>query len=143
MKKIPVLVSIRSSARREDGSEEPISLMTSGTLEVDDVKAVVTYQETLDESMPPQTVMVTAEDDSVLMQRLGDYATQLSFRRGQRYEGLYQTPFGEMDVAVFCSRLSYDLTEDGGDIHLMYQMDMNGTFAAMHQMHMQILVKNG
>ncbi len=143
MKKIPVLVSIHSSARREDGSEEPISLMTSGTLEVDDVKAIVTYQETLDESMPPQTVMVTAEDDSVLMQRLGDYATQLSFRRGQRYEGLYQTPFGEMDVAVFCSRLSYDLTEDGGDIHLMYQMDMNGTFAAMHQMHMQILVKNG
>jgi len=79
----------------------------------------------------------------LMMQRDGDYATQLIFRRGQRYEGIYRTPFGEMDVAVFCTRLSYDLNEDGGEIVLMYQMDMNGTFAAMHQMHMQVMVKNG
>jgi len=140
---IPVLVSIHSTARREDGSEEPVSLLTSGALLLEDERARIIYEETLDEDMPPQPVTVTVEDDMLMMQRDGDYATQLIFRRGQRYEGIYRTPFGEMDVAVFCTRLSYDLNEDGGEIVLMYQMDMNGTFAAMHQMHMQVMVKNG
>ncbi|MBE5801843.1 MAG: DUF1934 domain-containing protein [Clostridiales bacterium] len=143
MMEIPVLVSIHSTARREDGSEEPVSLLTSGALLLEDERARIIYEETLDEDMPPQPVTVTVEDDMLMMQRDGDYATQLIFRRGQRYEGIYRTPFGEMDVAVFCTRLSYDLNEDGGEIVLMYQMDMNGTFAAMHQMHMQVMVKNG
>ncbi len=143
MNEIPVLVSIQSCARRDDDSEEPISLLTSGTLRVDDETAIVTYQENLDESIPPQTVVITAKDDMVTMHREGDYATQMVFHRGQRYEGLYQTPFGTMDMAIFCTRLHYDLSEDGGTITLVYQMDLNGQFAGMHQMHMQVMVKNG
>ena len=143
MIEIPVLVSIHSCARRDDDTEEPISLMTSGTLMLDEEKAVVSYQETLDESLPSQTVLVTVKDDTVTMQREGSYATQMVFVRGQRYEGIYQTPFRDMDIAVFCTRLSYDLTEEGGEIFLVYQMDMNGQFAAMHQMHLEVMVKNG
>lgn len=143
MKEIPVLVSIQSCARRDDESEEPISMLTAGTLALDDETAAVTYQELLDESIPPQTVVVTAKDDSVIMQRDGDYATQMVFRRGQRYEGVYQTPYGSMDMAIFCTRLYYDLNDNGGTIDLIYQMDLNGQFAGMHQMHMQLVVKNG
>lgn len=143
MKEIPVLVSIQSCARRDDNSEEPISLMTTGTLTLSDEAASVTYQEMLDESIPPQNVTVTARDDTISMQRDGDYATQMVFQRGQRYEGVYQTPYGSMDMAIFCTRLQYDLAEDGGELLLMYQLDMNGQFAGMHTMHMQIMVKNG
>jgi uncharacterized beta-barrel protein YwiB (DUF1934 family) len=143
MTEIPVLVTIQSCARRDDGSEEPISLMTAGTLSLDEETAVVTYQEIIDESIPPQTVIVTAKEDMVTMQREGDYATQMVFRRGQRYEGVYQTPFGSMDMAIFCTRLHYDLAEEGGEVLLAYQLDMNGQFAGMHRMHMQVMVKNG
>lgn len=48
-----------------------------------------------------------------------------------------------MDIAVFCTRLSYDLTEEGGEVFLVYQMDMNGQFAAMHELHLEVMVKNG
>lgn len=143
MKEIPVLVTIQSCARRDDDSEEPISLMTTGTLRLEDDAAVLTYQEILDESIPPQTVSVTAREDMISMQREGDYATQMAFQRGQRYEGVYQTPYGSMDMAIFCTRLHYDLSENGGEIFLAYQMDMNGQFAGMHQMHMQVMVQNG
>lgn len=143
MKEIPVLVTIHSCARRDDDSEEPISLMTTGTLRLEDDAAVLTYQELLDESIPPQTVSVTAKEDMITMQRDGEYATQMVFNRGQRYEGVYQTPYGSMDMAIFCTRLHYDLSENGGEILLVYQMDMNGQFAGMHQMHMQVMVKNG
>ena len=74
MNDIPVLVSLQSCARRDDGSEEPISLLTAGTLSLDDDAAVLTYQENLDESIPPQTVVITAREDMITMHREGDYA---------------------------------------------------------------------
>ena len=33
---------------------------------------------------------------------------------GCRYEGSYHTPYGDMELAVYCTRLRYDLGEDGG-----------------------------
>lgn len=143
MTEIPVLVSIHSCARRDDDSEEPISMMVGGVLQLDEEKAVIIYQEVIDESIPPQTVVVTAKDDTVTLHRQGDYATEMAFCRGLRYEGNYNTPYGGMDMAIFCTRLSYDLSDIGGGIELEYQMDLNGQFAGMHQLHLEVAVKNG
>jgi len=140
MEKIPVLVSIRSNAHREEAVEdETMTMLTSGTLELDDEKAVIRYEETLDESLPAQSVTVTVESDCATMTRGGAYSTQMVFRMGCRYEGQYQTPFGEMDLAVYCTRLGYDLGDDGGAVELSYQLDLNGKFAAMHDLELRLI----
>jgi uncharacterized beta-barrel protein YwiB (DUF1934 family) len=55
MTAIPVLISLKSTAHREEAAEdERMSMLTSGTLEVDDTKAVIRYEESIDESLPPQ-----------------------------------------------------------------------------------------
>ena len=136
---IPVLVSLKSSAHRDEAAEdENMSMLTSGQLEVDDTKAVIRYEESIDESMPPQKVEITIEDETVTMNRGGAYATQMVFRLGCRYEGQYHTPFGDMDLALYCTRLGYDLGDDGGALELSYQLDINGKFAAMHDMELNL-----
>lgn len=140
MEKIPVLISIRSNAHRDEAVEdETMTMLTSGTLEVDDVRAVIHYEETLDESLPAQPVTVTVEDECATMSRGGAYATQMVFRTGCRYEGSYHTPFGDMDLAVYCTRLGYDLGDDGGTLELTYQLDLNGRFAAMHDLELKLI----
>ena len=135
-----MLISIRSNAHREEVAEdETISMIVSGQLELDEDSAVIRYQETLDESLPTQSVTVTIQDDTVTMDRGGDYATNMVFRIGCRYEGQYHTPMGDMDLAVFCNRLDYDIGEEGGDLLLSYQLDLNGTFAAVHDLEMHLL----
>ena len=139
MEKIPVLVSIRSNAHREEAVEdETMTMITSGLLELDEEKAIIHYEETLDESLPAQKVTVTVQDECATMSRGGAYSTQMVFRVGCRYEGQYQTPFGEMDLAVYCTRLVYDLGDDGGAVELSYQLDLNGKFAAMHDMELRL-----
>jgi len=103
---------------------------------------VLTYEEVLDEALPPQPITITLEDDTLMMERGGDYATQMIFRRGQRYEGQYDTPFGSMDLALFCTRLKTRLDEEGGEISLHYQMDLNGQFAAAHEMEIRLMRQN-
>ena len=136
-----MLVSLQAVARRDD-EEEPITLLTSGRLTLEDGRSVLTYEEVLDEALPPQPITITLEDDTLMMERGGDYATQMIFRRGQRYEGQYDTPFGSMDLALFCTRLTTRLDEEGGEISLHYQMDLNGQFAAAHEMEIRLMRQN-
>lgn len=139
MMTIPVLVSLKSSAHRDEAAEdENMSMLTSGQLEVDDCKAVIRYEESIDESLPPQKVEITIEDETVTMNRGGSYATQMVFRLGCRYEGQYHTPYGDMDLALYCTRLGYDIGDDGGALELSYQLDINGRFAAMHDMELHL-----
>jgi uncharacterized beta-barrel protein YwiB (DUF1934 family) len=139
MSVIPVLISISSLAHREEVSEdEKMTMLVSGELELEDDRAVIRYEETLDESMPPQKIEVIVEDESVTMLRGGAYATQMVFRMGSRYEGMYHTPYGEMELAVYSTRVDYDIGEDGGTLELSYQLDLNGKFAAVHDMELHL-----
>lgn len=136
---IPVLISLKSNAHRDEVSEdETMSMLTSGQLEVDDTSAVIRYEESIDESVPPQQVEVLIEDESVTMNRGGAYSTQMVFRLGCRYEGQYRTPYGDMDLALYCTKLAYDIGDDGGTLELSYQLDINGKFAAMHDMELNL-----
>lgn len=138
-----MLITIQSNARRDTEADEPVTLVTSGQLILEDQKATLRYDETLDESLPPQHVTIVLENDSLIMSRNGDYATEIVFQKGNRYEGQYATPFGSMALAVFCTRLRYELNDEGGEIFLSYQMDLNGQFAAMHQLEMRLMKQNG
>ena len=136
---IPVLVSLKSCAHRDEVAEdETMSMLTSGQLQVDDTKAIVRYEESIDESLPPQKVEILLEDETVTMNRGGSYSTQMVFRLGCRYEGQYLTPYGDMDLALYCTRLGYDIGDDGGVLELSYQLDINGRFAAMHDMELHL-----
>ena len=143
MSAIPVLISIGSLAHREEVSEdEKMTMLVSGELELIDDRAVIRYEECIDESIPPQKVEVIIEDESVTMMRGGAYATQMVFRMGSRYEGLYQTPYGDMELAVYSTRVDYDIGEDGGTLELSYQLDLNGKFAAVHDMELKLFPQN-
>lgn len=139
MTTIPVLISLKSNAHREEAAEdETMSMLTSGQLEVDDTTAIIRYEESIDESLPPQPVEIRVENETVTMNRGGSYSTQMVFRLGCRYEGQYHTPYGDMDLALYCTRLGYDLGDDGGALELSYQLDINGKFAAMHDMELNL-----
>jgi len=139
MTTIPVLISLKSNAHRDEAAEdETMSMLTSGQLEVDDTTAIIRYEESIDENMPPQPVEIRVENETVTMNRGGSYSTQMVFRLGCRYEGQYHTPYGDMDLALYCTRLGYDLGDDGGALELSYQLDINGKFAAMHDMELNL-----
>ena len=140
---IPVLISISSNAHRDEVAEdETMTMLTSGEMDIEDELAVIRYEETIDESAPPQKVEVRIENECLTMSRGGVYSTQMVFRMGGRYEGMYQTPYGEMELAVYCTKLRYDLDENGGCIELSYQLDLNGKFAAMHDMQLRLVRQN-
>ena len=117
-------------------------MLTSGEMSVGKNEIVVKYEETLDESIPPQLIELTVTKDSVTMARGGDYETSMVFVKGQRFEGQYKTPFGTVALAVYCTRLRIDLSPDGGTLSFSYQLDLNGQFASMNDMDLRVIPQN-
>ncbi|MEG0742302.1 MAG: DUF1934 domain-containing protein [Clostridia bacterium] len=142
METIPMLLAIQANAHRDDDAEEPMSLLTSGTLILDQDSIVIQYEETLDESQPPQGVEITVADNAVTMVRTGNYGTSMVFRKGQRFEGQYHTPYGSIALAVYCTRLRCDLNREGGTLNVNYQLDLNGQFAAVHELEIRLIPQN-
>ena len=54
-----------------------------------------------------------------------------------RFEGVYKTPFGEMDMAVYARGVRCDIGEAKGSVHLKYQLDIQGAYASTNELHLE------
>jgi len=137
MRKQQVLLSVTGWSR--EGNEEPesVRLLTCGTLSGDKGAWRIDYTETQPDNQS-HDVVVTMDKGVVTMQRLGAYSTSMVFEKGRRFEGSYVTPFGSLDMGVYATQVKYDVNDqDTGEVNLKYQLDMQGQFAAMHELQIR------
>ena len=74
----------------------------------------------------------------VTMERHGAFATSMVFEKGCRFEGSYDTPYGALDMGVYATQVKYRVDdEDNGEVNLQYQLDLQGQFAAMHELNIR------
>jgi len=136
----PVLITVNASAEAEGDEPESISLLTSGELWEEEDGYRLRYEEQLDETTPTQ-VDISLHKGVVTMQRSGDYTANMVFQKGHRYEGIYNTPMGALRLALFCTQVNHAIDDQGGALHLRYQLDINEHYVAMHDMELCFAAK--
>lgn len=140
---VPILISLNSNATVDGAEADAVQLLTSGQLLTNSNQYRIRYEEQFDEDVPPTQVELSMANDVITMLRTGDYETQMVFRKGQRYEGQYTTPYGIMELAIFCTRAAYEVDDVGGSVRLQYQLDLNGQFISMHETDLRFVMKDG
>lgn len=135
-KPTPVLVTLSSMAKPEHGEPElPIRMMCRGKIRATATGYLLRYEEVQpdDETQQPltQDVILNLQPDRVTMTRLGDYGTTMVFVKDRRFEGAYRTPYGDLDMALYALQVQCSLHPDHGSVHLEYQLDMQGSYAAV------------
>ncbi len=138
-KGIPILISLDAQSSAE--GEDTLRLITTGELFERADETVIRYEESLDEQEPPQKIELTVRGDVITMSRRGAIDANMVFRKGRRYESRYRTPYGEMDLALFCTRASVTRADGGGELSLQYQLDLGGQYAAVHDMKLHWMRK--
>lgn len=142
-KGIPILISLDAQTNADGDKEDVMRLITTGELIETQQETVIRYEETLDEKEPPQKIELRIGHDSVIMSRKGAFNANMVFIKGHRYESQYHTPYGVLDMALFCTKADYTSDKDGGELQLQYQLDLSGQFAAMHDMKLHWMRKKG
>lgn len=133
-KRFPVLLSVTGTTKQPDPEDGGIHLVTIGELTVLPSGYRLTYRETQPDGEGHQDICLEMDETRVTMTRAGGYATSMVFEKGRRFEGAYETPYGSLDMAVYATRVSCRLSQERGEVQLQYQLDLQGQFAAVHDL---------
>ena len=142
MRKRRVLVSV-TGWTREDDQPESVRLLTTGTLTGAPESWRIDYTETQPDN-DAHDVTLIMEKGVVTMQRLGPFSTSMVFEQGRRFEGSYQTPYGALAMGVYPTHVKYHVDNEAtGEVDLTYQLDLQGQFAAMHELRIKFCPSGG
>ena len=143
MKKQQVLVSVTGWTREDDDQPESVRLLTTGTLSGAKGNWRIDYTETQPDN-DTHDVTLTLDKGIVTMQRQGPFATSMVFQQGRRFEGSYQTPYGALAMGVYPTHVRYRVDDQlTGEVNLTYQLDLQGQFAAMHELRIKFCPSGG
>lgn len=138
MRKKQVLLSVTGRSQAEDEQQpDTVRLLTTGTLTGEREAWRIDYTETQPDNQASD-ITLTLGGGVVTMQRAGVFSTSMVFEKGRRFEGSYETPYGALDMGVYATQVKYQV-DDGanGEVNLQYQLDLQGQFAAMHELNIR------
>jgi uncharacterized beta-barrel protein YwiB (DUF1934 family) len=124
-----------------DAQPEVIELTTEGTLTQTEAGWEIAYEESDLTGLSGVTTVFEVTCDTITLTRTGALNSQMVFQKGVLHESLYQMEFGALMIAVCATRVSYDLTEQGGTIDLTYGIDIENTAAGIIEYHLDIKAK--
>lgn len=129
-----VLLAITGEAQVAGQTPDQIKLVTTGMLTPVAGGYQLDYQESQPDGSDVQDIRLTIESQRVTMTRSGDYGSTMVFEKGKHFQSLYHTPYGDMELAVYPTRVSVHTGEGEGHVHLKYQLEFQGQYASMNEL---------
>jgi uncharacterized beta-barrel protein YwiB (DUF1934 family) len=138
----PVFINLLAIARYDQMPDYPIQFMTTGKLYYKNPgEALLQYVESQEDEETGEItradISLSLSDGKVTMQRSGDFSNTMVFSSGKRFEGTYHTPYGEMDMAVYTKQAACRFGSSEGNIHLKYQLNIQGNYASTNELHLE------
>lgn len=138
----PVFINLLAIARYEQMPDYPIQFMTVGNLSYTNKdEAKLEYAESQQDEETGEIltsdISLSLRNGKITMERKGDFSNTMVFAKGQRFEGVYHTPYGEMDMAVFTKEAACKFGKTEGNIHLKYQLNIQGNYTSTNELHLE------
>ena len=135
-----VLVTVKTVQTDDSGKPETIELTAEGTYAKNNDAFLIKYTDCflagVDE--PIVTTVKVGSDGAVTVSRSGKYKSRFTIEKGRRCQSMYATPYGTMSMGFFGENIENRLTDDGGEIKLIYTVDVNNS--QINRIEMTIMV---
>ena len=140
MKKEMVL-SLKSIQRYMEQEPDVIELVTDGVLENRDGGWALSYEETALTGLEGVKTTFLLEKGCVTLTRTGRLNSQMIFQEGVSHDSLYEMEFGALLMTVCATKITWDLSFQGGTVDLQYQIDIEHNTAGTVDYHLKIKPK--
>lgn len=129
MKK-PVMLSICGAQSYEGSEPDRVELLTEGELEaLEDGSWRIRYEESELTGLRGTQTTFHLEPGRITLRRDGPLVSEMVFEEGTRHDSLYRIPEGALCISVCARRVQYDLSEDGGEIRVLYSIRVENDLA--------------
>ena len=138
MSKIPVMLNVRGVQRYQDQEPEIIELTTEGTMERQKEVWELSYEESDLTGLAGVTTAFRVGPRGVVLKRTGKIQNQMIFMEGRRHESLYQIDIGALMIAVRATSVKSALTDQGGTVDIIYNIEIEDTAMGTMEYHLTI-----
>ena len=133
-------VMLRIQGRQYYGEQEPevIELMTEGTLEFVNGGWDICYEESELTGLAGTTTTFRLEPGKVHLIRTGALRSEMVFQEGVRHQSLYRMDFGALLLTVCARQIMASISDEGGIIDLIYDVEIEHAQAGVVEYHLEI-----
>ena len=139
--KTPVLLTIEGRQYYDGQTPDVIELTTEGTMEFCNGGWDISYEESEMTGMAGVTTTLRVEPDTVKLIRSGAVRWEMVFQKGVNHQSLYQMDVGAMMLTVCARQIDVQITERGGIVELVYDIEIDHCAAGMVESHLDIRAK--
>lgn len=136
-----VLLTIRGQQKYADAEPETIELVTEGTMEQRSNGWDLSYEESDLTGLQGVLTTFRIRPGQVLLDRTGQLHSQMVFQEGKTHESLYQMEFGALLISVCATRVRWDISPEGGELEIIYNIAIEESAAGTISYHISIQAK--
>ena len=135
-----VLVTVKTVQTDDSGKPETMELTAEGSFAKKDDAYLIKYTDCFlaGTNEPILTTVKVASDGAVTVSRSGKFKSRFTIEKSRRCQCLYATPYGTMSMGFFGESIENRLNENGGEIKLIYTVDVNNS--QINRIEMTIIV---
>lgn len=123
-----------------EGQVEETALTTTGSYTERNGKHYIVYREYDQHNQVSQTSTLKIDKNcvSLIRNNADSYHTNLILENGKRHLCQYGTPYGDITLGVFTTKLVDSLTDRGGDLTIEYLLDVNTSLSSVNQITISV-----
>lgn len=136
-----VILSLEGKQYYPGQEPDVIQLVTEGTMEFQNGGWDICYEESDLTGLAGVTTTFRIEPGQVTLRRTGKLRSEMIFREGVPHESLYQLDFGALLIVVCAQQIEAKLGEKGGNVDLVYTVEIEHGEAGLVEYHLDIRAK--
>ena len=98
----------------------------------------ISYREREEDGLGQTTTLLKIYEDRTILVRRGDVEQEQEFRRGERTESGYATPYGKLSLGIMTKEYSWFFGPAGGAVDITYDLEIDGQWQSTNQLSVVI-----
>jgi len=124
--------------------EVQLEFVTEGQIYERGKSLYLVYEESEFSGMPGCKTKLEFSGDEIKMSRFGKEGvgidTEIEFRKGKRYTGYYETPFGAVEMEVLTNEIENNLSAEGkGSVNIDYNISLKGLTEGRNKLNIEVM----
>jgi uncharacterized beta-barrel protein YwiB (DUF1934 family) len=126
-----------------DIEEVQLEFITEGQIYKKNESLYLVYDESEFSGKPGCKTTLELTGDQIKMSRLGEGVmpdSEIEFRKGKRYTGYYETPFGAVEMEVLTNEIENNLSPEGkGSVNIDYNISLKGLTEGRNTLNIEVM----
>lgn len=138
-----IMVKIVGEQITKDNGKDSMEFVTEAKLYERGDALYLIYEESEFSGIPGCKTRLKFKGNKVQMKRLGEGVVlggEMQFEKGKRFTGIYETPYGPIEMEVLTNALKNTLTAEGsGELNIDYHISLKGLIESRNTLNVTIM----